>query len=510
MVVLLVKGGAVEGGSYTETEAHKDIPALMEAKAADIAATEAKMGAGGNIKMMSAKHLSLMAGTKAVTFDSGVMVPNARKVVKQYEVDGGECKPVYTAVSTYESKDTSGSVPFGDVHISAATKFRLVTGSGGVSIKSAGEVNINSTGRLMAGGSEVAIAGSNKSNTGRVTMISDTDMFQEAGVIATRVAPNINDVASIQHSFHTPKGVFTGDLHIKGNVTVEGPDGIVVPAGDVLAGSVSLKKHTHGGVCNGSGSTTGPNGSGVGGIGGGGSDGDHDDHFSGDYNDLTNKPDLFTGSYNDLTNVPTTFNTVSSFSGSYNDLTDQPTILDSVATLAIVAAAGYTDCEGTVTNVTTGPYLTGGGTVTPEIGIDSACAAKWDSAASGDITGVTAGAGLSGGATDGNATLGIDSGILAPLDQSACPGIDCIGTVVASDISGFTSCTGTLVPSDIAGLTDCLGTITAVCGEHLLSGFASSGFATIGVRSGALNYLDQSSCVGINCIGDITEVTTNW
>ena len=52
----------------------------------------------------------------------------------------------------------------------------------------------------------------------------------------------------------------------------------------------------------------------------------------------------------------------------------------------------YTDCDGTVTNVTTGPYLIGGGTTTPEIGIDSACAAKWDSASAGGITGVTAGA----------------------------------------------------------------------------------------------------------------------
>lgn len=61
--------------------------------------------------------------------------------------------------------------------------------------------------------------------------------------------------------------------------------------------------------------------------------------FSGDYNDLTNKPDIYTksqtdtliqtavngietfsGNYNDLTNKPTLF------SGSYTDLTDKPTI----------------------------------------------------------------------------------------------------------------------------------------------------------------------------------------
>jgi len=42
--------------------------------------------------------------------------------------------------------------------------------------------------------------------------------------------------------------------------------------------------------------------------------------FSGDYNDLTNKPELFSGSYNDLTDKPDLF------SGDYNDLTNKPTI----------------------------------------------------------------------------------------------------------------------------------------------------------------------------------------
>lgn len=40
--------------------------------------------------------------------------------------------------------------------------------------------------------------------------------------------------------------------------------------------------------------------------------------FSGDYNDLTNKPVLFSGAYADLTGKPTLF------SGSYNDLSDKP------------------------------------------------------------------------------------------------------------------------------------------------------------------------------------------
>ncbi len=237
--------GAVEGGNYKPSHSQSDIPGLMESKAADIAATEAQMGVGGNIKMMTAKHFSLMAGTKAVTFDSGVMIPNARKVTKGYEIREGKAEPVHTAVSTYESKDTSGSVPFGDVHVSAASKLRMVAGSGGLSIKTAGEANINTTGRLMLGGSEVAVGGSNKSNTGRITIISDTDLYMEAGTITARNAPNINDIADNTHTFITPQAVFTGNLHVAGDLIVEGE---IIANGDITAGGrggVSLLRHTH-------------------------------------------------------------------------------------------------------------------------------------------------------------------------------------------------------------------------------------------------------------------------
>ena len=81
--------------------------------------------------------------------------------------------------------------------------------------------------------------------------------------------------------------------------------------------------------------------------------------FSGNYNDLTNKPTVPTlptlatvatsGDYNDLTNKPTiptvpTLATVAT-SGNYNDLTNKPTI-PTVPTLADVATSGsYNDLD---------------------------------------------------------------------------------------------------------------------------------------------------------------------
>ena len=253
--------GSVEGGNFQPSKAHEDIPALMEGKAADMAATEAQMGTGGNVNVMSAKHIFMQAGTKTAAFDSGIMVPNARNVLKGYEVTDGEAAPVYTSVSGYESKDTSGAIPFGGMHFSAGTKLRFVAGSGGVSIKTAGEANINTTGRLMLGGAEVSIAGGNKSNSGRITMVSDTDLYMEAGTITARNAPNINDVADALHTFVTPQAVFTGNLHVMGdlvvdgNITVKGSTGIEVPNGDVVASGVSLVNHPHTGD---SGGTTSP------------------------------------------------------------------------------------------------------------------------------------------------------------------------------------------------------------------------------------------------------------
>ena len=46
-------------------------------------------------------------------------------------------------------------------------------------------------------------------------------------------------------------------------------------------------------------------------------------NFSGNYNDLTNKPTLFSGNYNELSNKPTLF------SGNYNELSNKPTIPNS-------------------------------------------------------------------------------------------------------------------------------------------------------------------------------------
>lgn len=249
--------GAVEGGSYDPNPAHEDIPALMEAKAGEIADIERQMGPGGNVKMMSSKHIYFQAGPKPVTYDSSIIVPNGKSVTSKFVPDGSSLREVKTSTSVVESKDTSGAVPFGDVHISAGTKINMNSGSGGVSIKSAGEVNMNSTGRLMLGGAEVAIGGSTTDGSGRVTIITDKDVFIKSKELIALTAPNINMTADDQITYITAEALFTGNLHVQGDLHVQGT---ITAGGDIIAGngSVSLLNHTHGGVETGGGFTGAP------------------------------------------------------------------------------------------------------------------------------------------------------------------------------------------------------------------------------------------------------------
>ena len=211
--------------------------------------------------MMSAKHLYLQAGPKAIMFDSGIIVPKGKSVTRKVVPNDSSLTEDKTAVPIYESKDTSSAVPFGDVHISAGTKLNMSSGSGGVSIKSAGEVNVNSSGRLMLGGAEVAIGGSTTGSGGRVTIVTDKDVYIESSDLIAMNAPNINLMGDDQITYITPEALFTGNLHVQGNLTVQGnitvngSTGITVPNGDVKAGDISLKGHTHTGD---SGGNTGP------------------------------------------------------------------------------------------------------------------------------------------------------------------------------------------------------------------------------------------------------------
>lgn len=299
--------GAVGGGSYDVNNNAKNVQKVTQEKTARLTEIERQMGKGGNINILSGKNLLLAAGTKAVDYDSGVMIENGKPITKQYDVTdsskGGQ-REVKTATSVYQATDTSSAIPFGDIQIKPAGKFVLNAGSGGVHMSTAGEAKINSTGRLALGAAEVAIGGNaGKSGGGRVTIKAAMDVFIKSDIIANVTAPNIVLAADTKVTIGTPDVHITNDVYIDGNTHIHGnllvngdvhvdgkmhvvknitTDANIIAAGgiaangtyqgsgisaagtiksnvDVFAQSVSLHSHTHGGVRSGGSRTGIPN-----------------------------------------------------------------------------------------------------------------------------------------------------------------------------------------------------------------------------------------------------------
>ena len=153
----------------------------------------------------------------------------------------------------------------------------------------------------------------------------------------------------------------------------------------------------------------------------------------------------------------------------------------------------------------------------------------------GDIQGVTAGTLLSGGATSGTATLGIDSGALDYLNQSACPGLCCQGTTTPSNTQTFTNKSGNISQwsNDSGYLTEaCSGTVTSVTRGNGIDGTGSittTGTIAVGAGTGitvasesvslaaacrnalASAYTTTSNlsgCAGLDCTGTTTHNNT--
>ena len=251
--------GTVEGGTYNTNAAQDNVQQLMEEKAGDIAKVESKMGEGGSIKMMSVKHLHLQAGAKPVSFDSGLIVKDGRSVTRKTVIEDGALTEIKTGTTLFESKDTSSAVPFGDIHLAAGTKIRGTAGSGGIGLKTSGQMDLNTTGRMTIGGAEVAIGGSTSNSAGTIKLIGDVDVFISSSDLVTVDSANVNINATDQVTVAAPITVYTGDLHVYGDLIVEGE---IVAMKDITAGGrggVSLLKHTHGGVCRGGSKTAKPN-----------------------------------------------------------------------------------------------------------------------------------------------------------------------------------------------------------------------------------------------------------
>jgi len=236
---------AASGGNWKKSDL--DVQKLIEEVTPELTEIEAQMGKGGNIKLVSAKQITLIAGTTPVNYDSGIIIKKGRPVDGEYTINSDKTHVLNKiAVPAFEEKDTSSAIPFGDVHVKANGKLMLEGGSGGVDLNTTGNAKLTTSGKLLLGGAEVNIGGGTTNNAGTVRINVDYDVFIGADDIITTSAPIIKTNATSQYSIKSPQTVIEGDLHIAGDLHVTGE---ITAGRDITAGfggrSVSLLKHTH-------------------------------------------------------------------------------------------------------------------------------------------------------------------------------------------------------------------------------------------------------------------------
>jgi len=257
----------IGNNSGAEIPPGADTASVMLEKEKELIEVARNMGDGGNIQLLSCKHINIQAGTTGVTFDSGIVKPEGRIFSKRYTYTGLGSSPqlgtpvpstttplplVPVSVSTlgainlelgfiphYEEVNTTSTIPFGDVTINASTKINMQAGAGGIDIKSAGSMKFAGSGLTTLGGAQINIAAGGVDGAGCVYIVSKfTEIKSSTGVNITAPATMIE---SLDVTI-TGNTIINGDLVVGKNLIVTGS---ITAGTDVVAGGVSLRFHTH-------------------------------------------------------------------------------------------------------------------------------------------------------------------------------------------------------------------------------------------------------------------------
>ena len=241
--------GTIGIGNNTGVEipAGTDAASVIFEKEKELIEVAQGMGGGGNIQLLSCKHINIQAGTSGATFDSGIIKPEGRVVNKKYTYSGLGSTPSFDTPATstttpiapvlvgesvlgavnleqtyiphYEEVNTTSTIPFGDVTINAATKINMQAGAGGIDIKSAGSMKFGGSGSTTIGGAQINIGAGGVKDTGCVYILSKfTEIKGSSNVNITAPTTMIeSDDVTI-----TGNTIINGDLVIGKNLVVTG------------------------------------------------------------------------------------------------------------------------------------------------------------------------------------------------------------------------------------------------------------------------------------------------
>ena len=209
-------------GAIREAGKDADMQKVMTEKTADLTKLEKQMGEGGNINLLSSKHLLLVAGGAAYNYDTGNTINEGKLVVVGHKRTGDNSyEDVMGSVPLYEENDTSSTSPFGDISINASNKINMQAGSGGFNVQTSGETKLTTTGRLSLGGKQIMI-GSNSGGGGKIHMQTDNDIYIKSGATLTTNSLVSLIRSSITMCIVSPTTTIEGDLNIDGTLTVDG------------------------------------------------------------------------------------------------------------------------------------------------------------------------------------------------------------------------------------------------------------------------------------------------
>ena len=155
-------------------------------------------------------------------------------------------------------------------------------------------------------------------------------------------------------------------------------------------------------------------------------------------------------------------------------------VQDSCTKFVAASAIGATG-DSTITSVIAGCGLQGGGSFgAVTINLDANCMNKYE----GTTTVVRSTSACWDGAytTVQASSASWESAYAASTSLASCPGLNCVGTVLACDLTGFTNCTGT-----IEGVTT----------ESYLTGGGSGGCVTIGIDAACVASWDTGGSGGV-------------